>query len=293
MILSWGIQKLKIFVRWLDSKRAKKLDVIILKDFICEKKADGLKDITLSKYRYMIKYFCEFLIQKEYLHDNPANNLKIKYQAPEEGDILSESEINIVLEYFENIIHNTRNPNTINETDTHFRAKRDLCLFQFFTFLGLRLSAVSGIKISDLDFNKKSLKIKSKGNKSYKKKERELLLTDYLWQSFQSYLEVRNCQGQEYLWITLKGIPLQFSGINRIIHSRIKEAGIDKRISPHRLRAICASYYLKKGMDPFTLKSLLGHESIATTIDEYTKFTEEELRAVWKKTNPLRGLDEK
>jgi site-specific recombinase XerD len=45
-------------------------------------------------------------------------------------------------------------------------------------------------------------------------------------------------------------------------------------------------------MDPFSLKTLLGHESIATTIDHYTELTEAELREVWKKTNPLAGMDE-
>ena len=85
---------------------------------------------------------------------------------------------------------------------------------------------------------------------------------------------------------------MRSSGINKVITTRVKQAGINKRISPHRLRATCASLYVKKGMDPFTLKTLMGHQSIATTMDKYAQLTEEELRAIWKKTNPLAGIDD-
>lgn len=81
------------------------------------------------------------------------------------------------------------------------------------------------------------------------------------------------------------------SGINKVITTRLKQAGIDKRISPHRLRATGTSLYVKKGMDPFSLKILKSHQSIATTMDKYVRLTEDELRAIWKKTNPLAGMD--
>jgi site-specific recombinase XerD len=81
-------------------------------------------------------------------------------------------------------------------------------------------------------------------------------------------------------------------GVNKAIVTRVRGAGIEKRISPHRLRATCASLYLRKGMDPFSLKTLLGHNSIATTMAHYSRFTEEELREVWKRSNPLAGIDD-
>ena len=77
-----------------------------------------------------------------------------------------------------------------------------------------------------------------------------------------------------------------------MIVRRVKEAGVAKHISPHRLRATCASLYVKRGMDPFSLKTLLGHESITTTMDHYVRLTEEELREVWKRANPLAGTDD-
>jgi site-specific recombinase XerD len=45
-------------------------------------------------------------------------------------------------------------------------------------------------------------------------------------------------------------------------------------------------------MDPYSLKTLLGHESLKTTMDSYARLTEDQLREVWKKTNPLAGYDD-
>ena len=87
------------------------------------------------------------------------------------------------------------------------------------------------------------------------------------------------------------GQPLTAPGLNKNIVRRVQEAGVEKRISPHRLRATCASLYVQPGMDPFSLKTLLGHESVTTTIDHYARLTEEERRAVWKRTNPLAGTE--
>ena len=81
-------------------------------------------------------------------------------------------------------------------------------------------------------------------------------------------------------------------GHNKAIHARIRQAGLGEAVSPHGLRATCASLYVKKGMDPYSLKTLLGHESLKTTMDHYTRLTEGELREVWKRSNPLAGYDD-
>ena len=106
------------------------------------------------------------------------------------------------------------------------------------------------------------------------------------------YLKVRRYPGQPQLWISWKGGPLRASSINRTIHRCIQKAGIQKSISPHCLRTTCASLYVNKGMDPYSLKTLLGHESLNTTMDHYARLTEEQLREVWKNTNPLSGFDD-
>jgi len=290
--IDYQVRKLKIVLKWFDSHIIEKPNPEIIKDFLETRKKKGVKDITLSKYLYTMKYFFDFCIKKKFLKYNPASQIKIKYQEPKRGDVLTELEVNKVLKYFENIIYQTKKAKQKNKLIQYFRAIRDLCLFQFFIFTGLRLSEISGMKLSKINFVKREMEIVCKGNRVYKKKKRYILLNNYLWKTLQRYLKVRNFPGQNCLWISFKGTPLANGGINGIIVSCVKQAGIDKKISPHRLRATCTSLYVKKGMDPFSLKSLLGHNSIATTMDEYTKLSDEELREIWKKTNPLKGIDD-
>jgi site-specific recombinase XerD len=286
------VRKLKIFVLFLDSQKIKKPDINILKRFIKKKRGEGIKEITISKYIYTIKYFFNFLIDKGHMKTNPANDIKVKYCQSMQGEVLTEIEVNRVLEYFENIIFSTRQAKEIKKMKIYFRAVRDLCLFELFTFTGLRLSEVCGMTFGDINFDKRIIDVICKGNKKYRQKKRQITLDDYLWTTLQSYLKARHYPGQKYLWITFEGRPLSNSGIHRIIVSCIREAGIKRKISPQRLRASCASLYVSKGMDPFSLKSLLGHQSIVTTMNKYTKLTEDQLREIWEKTNPLRGMDD-
>lgn len=290
--VNYQVRKLKGFTAWLDSQGIKEPDIDTIKRFIEKKQKSGVMDITINKYLYIARYFFSFLVERRVMKSNPAEHLRIKVREHTEGEILTELEVNQVIEYLENEVYKVKKAKDIGEMKIYFRAVRDLCLFQFFTFTGLRLSEVTGTKLTDIDFEKRSIKITGKGNRGYRQKNREVLINDYLWKSIRRYLQVRNYLGQQYLWISFKGAPLSNSGTNKIITSRVKQAGIDKKISPHRLRATGTSLYVKKGMDPFSLKTLMGHQSIATTMDKYARLTEDELRAVWKKTNPLAGMDD-
>ncbi len=290
--IDYQIRKLKAFTCWLDSQGCKEPDLVALKAFMSMKKEEGVKDNTIAKYIFTIRYFFQFLVEKGNMKKNPALELRIKGRTYSQGEVLEEVEVNQVLEKLENEIYQTKGTKDIQKMMQHFTAVRDLCLFHFFTFTGVRLSEVFGMELKDIDFENKSIRITAKGNREYRQKSREVLLDDYIWATLARYLKVRNHPGQECLWLSFKGSPLSFTGINRVIKFRVRQTGIDKKISPHRLRATCASLYVKKGMDPFSLKTLLGHHSMATTMDHYAQLTEEELREVWKKTNPLKDMDD-
>ncbi len=212
--IDYQVRKLKVFTSWLDSQGIKEPDIDTLKRFIEKKKKSGVKDITINKYLYIARYFFSFLVERRVMKSNPAEHLRIKVREHTDGEILTELEINQVIEYLENEVFKVKGAKEIGKMKIYFIAVRDLCLFQLFTFTGLRLSEVTGIKLTDIDFEKRSIKITGKGNRGYRQKTREILINDYLWKSIRKYLKIRNYTGQQYLWISFKGTPMSNSGTN-------------------------------------------------------------------------------
>ena len=292
--IDYYARKLKIFVEWLESGGYKEVQRSDVQEFIRQKGDCGVKDTTLNKYLYCIRYFFDFLIAEELVKQktNPAQELRIKGHQYAERQALTETELKQVIDCLEQEIHRSKDTDQISTMVLHFRAVRDLCLLLLFVLYGLRLSEMAGIQLDGIDFVKRSIRIQTKGNRRVRKKHRTFLIEEVGWQALQRYLKVRRYPGQPYLWISWNGSPLRASSINKIIHQRVRKAGISKTISPHCLRTTCASLYVGKGMDPYSLKSLLGHESLKTTMDHYVRLTEEQLREVWKNTNPLAGFDD-
>jgi site-specific recombinase XerD len=274
--------------------RHEDVQLTTVKEFIEYKRSQGLKDTTLNKFLYTIRYFFDFLIAEGVVKQkiNPAQDLRVKGHQYAKRQALTESELKQVIDYLEQEIYRTKDAVQISTMVLHFRARRDLCLLLWFVLYGLRLSEMAGIQLDDIDFEKRSIRIHAKGNRQMRKKYRTLLIEQVGWEALQGYLKVRPYPGQPYLWISWRGSPLCASSINKVVHLIIGKAGIQKPISPHALRTTCASLYISKGMDPYSLKSLLGHESLKTTMDHYARLTEEQLREIWKNTNPLAGFDD-
>lgn len=287
-------RKLKVFVEWLEGKGCDDVQVSTLKEFIECKRQQGVGESTLSKYLYSIRYFLEHLMSVGRLkrRDNPAAALRIRAHRHAERQTLNETEVKKVIDSMEQATYRSGGGVDIATVMAHFRAVRDLAMFLLFLFCGLRLSEVAEMRVEDLDGDKRGVRIQAKGNCRVRKKVREILVDERVWKALREYVRIRPHPGQQYLWIGWSGAPLRLSSLIKIIHHRIAEAGIIKAVSPHGLRATCASLYVKNGMDPYALKTLLGHTSLKTTMDHYARLTEDQLRQVWKKSNPLAGMDD-
>lgn len=70
-----------------------------------------------------------------------------------------------------------------------------------------------------------------------------------------------------------------------IIKALWKKTGIDRSISPHKLRHSLATHLLAKGANLRSLQLLLGHENIAT-VQIYTHIETEHLRRMYDKKHP-------
>jgi integrase/recombinase XerC len=292
--IDYYAHKLRPFVQWLDASGVRELQLPTLKAFVDHKRSNGSSDTTLSKYLYCIRPFMDFLISCRMVRarDNPADALRIRGLPSPRRQTLSEAELKKLIDSLEEAIHRTAHPEEARVAVLHFHAVRDLALVLLFALCGLRLSEVARMRLEDVDPQRRTLRVHGKGNRSSRTKVRTVAVHELAWKSLLAYQRLRAHAGQRYLWVSWTGVPLRPGGINKAIHARIRQAGLGQAVSPHGLRATCASLYVKRGMDPYSLKTLLGHESLKTTMDHYTRLTEGELREVWKRSNPLARYDD-
>lgn len=129
---------------------------------------------------------------------------------------------------------------------------------------GLRRSELLNLKINDINLDRKMLHVRQgKG-----KKDRYLPLGNLLVRGIRTYISAVN----PYMWLlngTYKsGQHQQFSatGTQWLIRQACKKAGITQKVTSHTLRHTYATHLLEMGMDIVTLKDLLGHVDIHTTM---------------------------
>lgn len=150
---------------------------------------------------------------------------------------------------------------------------------------GVRVSELISIKINDITFKEREIKIMGKGSK-----ERIVYYGEYAAKYLDLYLSESRPKLlpkdlTPYLLLNKDGEPITSRGIETIVDKVMKEAALKHHISPHVLRHTFATDLLNNGADLKSVQELLGHASLSTT-QIYTHITNERLRSVYLKSFP-------
>ena len=126
---------------------------------------------------------------------------------------------------------------------------------------GLRSSEVINLKISDIDFERRSIHIR----RSKYNKDRMIPLSEYMAAGLQKYLALERPLTWLFNGKTL-GSPYSAKAIAWVMHEAVKTAGIAKDVTVHTLRHSYATHLIEDGLNIVTVKDLLGHSKIETTM---------------------------
>lgn len=132
---------------------------------------------------------------------------------------------------------------------------------------GLRCMEVRNLRLRDLDFHRRLVHIvQSKGNK-----DRYVPLSEHLIRGIKSY--VGSTHPQQYLFEGAgnpegKAFDSRYSqrGVQWVIKTVSKQAGILKEVHTHMLRHSYATHLLEDGVNIITVQKLLGHANIENTM---------------------------
>lgn len=126
---------------------------------------------------------------------------------------------------------------------------------------GLRGQEVINLKISDVDFERMTIHIRQ----SKYKKDRIVPLSPTMALGLKKYLKAEN----PHVWLFNGKQPASkysMRGLSWVMRENLKKTTITKDINLHSLRHGYATHLLEEGVNIVTLKALLGHADITTTM---------------------------
>ena len=126
---------------------------------------------------------------------------------------------------------------------------------------GLRSQELINLKLSDIDFERKTIHIRQ----SKYKKDRIVPLSNNIAVGLKKYLSVEH----PYVYLFNGKEPdgrYSVKGLSWVMREALKKTTITKDVSLHSLRHSYATHLLEEGVNIITLKELLGHAEISTTM---------------------------
>jgi len=163
-----------------------------------------------------------------------------------------------------------------NKTRMTETRRRYEMLFGLLLNSGLRISEALALKLSDVRIVEgvaKSVRVIGKGNK-----ERLVPLPGQFAAVFGFWLKDR-ANRSEPVFAKADGKAVSPQAARGYLRLMLKKAGIEKKISPHKLRHTYATNLLNAGAELVDIKALLGHESIGTT-QIYTNVGQERMELI-------------
>ena len=169
--------------------------------------------------------------------------------------------------------------------EDNFEGRRDRAIMELFYSTGMRLSELMNIKLTDIDFYERTVKVLGKRNK-----ERVIPLNHVAIEAIEKYLSIYEQEFGEMnknscIFVTSKNRKLYPKAIYNIVRKYLDcVTTIDKR-SPHVLRHTFATHMLNNGADINAIKEILGHSSLAAT-QVYTHNSIEKLKSIYQQAHP-------
>jgi site-specific recombinase XerD len=229
-----------------------------------------------------LRTFFRFLLRRGVVAGSPIKNLALPRQERRLPRFLTPEQVATLL----------RMPLELGRTDAANAeprqpaeaAWRDAAILETIYSCGLRISELCGLRAEDIHWGEQLLRVRGKG-----KKERLVPVGAPALEAIRAYwgrLPRPPAPGMPVFWRdaeSSKPVPPM------MIQSRLKRylaaAGLDPKITPHKLRHSFATHLLDAGADLRTVQELLGHQHLVTT-QVYTHVSTERLRKAYDAAHP-------
>lgn len=257
------VMKLNNYLRTSTSYNLISTDAQSIKNFIQILFESGFEASSISRIISGIKAFYSYLNYAEIIQTNPAENIETPKTRRKIPSVLSVDEIEKMIAQIDR---------------STAEGERNYAIIETLYGCGLRVSELTDLKISNINFKEDFVKIIGKGDKErlvpLGKIAKNAILNYY--NHYRKQINVDK-KYEDVLFLNKFGKPLSRIMIFYIIKDLAQKAGIQKKISPHTLRHSFATHLIEGGANIRAVQELLGHSSITTT-EIYTHLDREYLR---------------
>ena len=254
---------MQFFMSRSEDKDPTKVTRTDLKNFLIWVNVLGMIPPTQARVLSGLKAFFKFLVLENKIEVDPSALLESPKMTRKLPDTLNILEINSIIDAID-----------LSKPE----GMRNKAMLETLYGSGLRVSELTGLRVSNLHLDIEFIKILGKGNK-----ERLVPIGSEAIKFLKIFLkEVRihipvKPGKEDYVFLNRRGSPISRVMVFLIIKDLAKTAGIKKSISPHTFRHSFATHLIEGGADLRAVQEMMGHESITTT-EIYTHLDRDYLR---------------
>ena len=202
---------------------------------------------TRARRLSSLNSYFKYLMKEGYIKTNPIEGIKAPKLERKEPSHLTEAEYLSLLK-------------AVEDHATRYYRSRDIAIIKLFLTAGLRLSELTGLDISDVNFKDNTIQILRKG-----RKEQTLPINQETANTIKMYLESRGTD-HKALFISKKQSRISNGAVAHLVKMYMIKAGIsNKKLSPHTLKHSFCTALLNKGVNIAVIQELAGHTSMDTT----------------------------
>lgn len=264
---------------YLEQEKVSVLDVTLetLENFVAQLMDIGIGPRSQARILSGVRSFYRFLVLDGYLDKDPSELIESPKLGEHLPEVLSTQEVDMM----ESVIDLSK-----------WEGQRNKAIIETLFSCGLRVSELVNLKISDLFFDEKFIRVLGKGSKQRLVPISETAIKQIkLWFIDRNQMENIKPGEEDYVFLNRRGHHLTRTMILIMVKQYARDAGIKKTISPHTLRHSFATALLEGGADLRAIQEMLGHERIATT-EIYTHIDMSTLRREILEHHPRNMRDE-
>ena len=223
-------------------------------------------DAQCTYWSYLNAFF-EFLMKRNYVNENVVSKTSRPKNTDEHQTVyLDKKEIKKLMK-------------AINDNPDDVVRLRDATIVELCIKTGLRCSALMNINMSDINFNEDYIQVVEKGSKT-----RKIGIGANTKEMLKKWINVRQQKfanaNINALFVSQKNNRLSADAANDMLKKYAKAAGIQKKITMHKLRSSAATNLAAAGVSIQAIANQLGHSSTVVTQRYISVLSEEKKQTV-------------